>query len=77
MLIMVAALPQGQQQTPPLVLLIPAESESPPQIAPLTPTRDGRSFVARFDKVPPGDYLLVVEPEQEHEASRGESSPDP
>jgi hypothetical protein len=76
LLITVALLSQGRQQTPPLVLLIPTETDTMPRIAQLTPTRDGASWVARFDNVPSGEYLLVVEPGQENEVSRGEANPE-
>lgn len=56
----VEALPS--HQPPPLVLLIPIDTETLPLVAELMPTSDGMSFVARFREVPPGEYLIAVEP---------------
>jgi hypothetical protein len=56
----VEALPS--HQSPPLVLLIPIDTETPPLVAELMPTPDGTSFVARFREVTPGEYLVAVEP---------------
>jgi hypothetical protein len=56
----VEALPS--HQPPPLVLLIPIDTDTPPLVAGLMPTPDGTSFVARFREVPSGEYLLAVEP---------------
>jgi hypothetical protein len=51
-----------QTQLPPLVLL--ASTGHKTKITPLQRAPDGRSLIARFEEVGPGDYLIAIEPQE-------------
>jgi hypothetical protein len=74
-LVRIEGLTREQQQANPRVLLIPTGVKAPPLArvpqAPSTPARSGSPSnvaFALFEEVPPGEYLVVVEPSGEGES---------
>jgi hypothetical protein len=45
----------------PLVLLVPLQEDREPEVQELQSTPDETGFMARFEHVAPGDYLVAVE----------------
>jgi hypothetical protein len=53
-------LPAGVE--PPLVMLVPADGAGEPRLALPERTAEGETWIARFEGLGPGDYLIAFEP---------------